>query len=105
LELDQENSKKHAGLGSAKWFFCPEHFLQSFAQDGERYSKVLAREECNKLDLTAGPCHWPIVMIGPGGLLLVVSHLFGWRPGFNFYGCAPHTCKKHSFSLNLAAAG
>jgi hypothetical protein len=48
------------------------------------YSKVLAREECNKLDLTAGPCHWPIVMIGPGGFLLVVSHLFGWRPGFHF---------------------
>jgi hypothetical protein len=32
----------------------------------------------NKCDLTAAPCffNWPIIMIGPGGLLLVVFHLF-----------------------------
>jgi hypothetical protein len=40
------------------------------------------REECNKYDLTGALClwlAWPANhkwMIGPGGLLLVVSHLF-----------------------------
>jgi len=33
-----------------------------------------AREECNKYDLTV--VTWSIMMIGPAGLLLVVSHLF-----------------------------
>jgi hypothetical protein len=80
-------------FGLAKWIL-PSTFA-------EYSNKVLAREECNKYDLTAGPCHWPIVMIGPGGLLLVVSHLFGvlvlvlWMP------ISTHTCKQ-PFSLNLA---
>jgi len=34
-----------------------------------------AREECNKYDLTV-VTDWSIMMIGPAGLLLVVSHLF-----------------------------
>jgi len=36
------------------------------------------KKECNKYDLTATLCvsDWPIIMIRPGGLLLVVSHLF-----------------------------
>jgi hypothetical protein len=51
-----------------------------------------AREECNKYDLTgAAPCvyDWHIIMIGPGGLLSVISHLFaapvefsGWALGY-----------------------
>jgi hypothetical protein len=43
-----------------------------------RKSCALAREECNKYDLTAAPCFRsaPNIMIGPSGLLLVVSHLF-----------------------------
>jgi len=33
------------------------------------------RKECSKYDLTAaGVSEWPIIMIGPGGLLLVVPH-------------------------------
>jgi hypothetical protein len=32
---------------------------------------------CNKYDLSAGQCFdWPIIMIGPAGLLLVAPHLF-----------------------------
>ncbi len=31
-----------------------------------------SKRECNKLDLTAAP-DWSIIMIGPSGLLLVVS--------------------------------
>ncbi len=43
-----------------------------------REEQRLAGEECNKYDLTAGvPVIVPIVMIGPSGLLLLVSHLFG----------------------------
>ncbi len=38
---------------------------------------ALVREECNKYDLTTAPFFdWPIIMIGPGGLLSVVPHLF-----------------------------
>jgi len=34
-------------------------------------------KECNKFDLTAlSVSDWPIIIIGPGGLLLVVPHLF-----------------------------
>jgi hypothetical protein len=41
-------------------------------------SLCTCRKECNKYDLTATQCvsDLPIIMIGPGGLLLVVSHLF-----------------------------
>jgi hypothetical protein len=36
-----------------------------------------AREECNKYDLTVDPIsNRPIVRIGVGSLLLVVSHIF-----------------------------
>jgi hypothetical protein len=36
-----------------------------------------AIEECNKYDLTcAFLFDWPLIMIAPGGLLLVVSYLF-----------------------------
>jgi hypothetical protein len=38
---------------------------------------TLARKECNECDLTGAPC-FPLAIIinGPGGLLLVVSHRF-----------------------------
>jgi hypothetical protein len=36
------------------------------------------KKECNKSDLTAAQFFWfAIIMIGPGGLLLVNPHLFG----------------------------
>ncbi len=31
--------------------------------------------KCNKCEMFAAPC-WPIIMIGPGDLLLVVSHVY-----------------------------
>jgi hypothetical protein len=38
---------------------------------------TLARKECNECDLTGAPCFpLAIIMSGPGGLLLVVSHRF-----------------------------
>ncbi len=41
---------------------------------------LLAREECNKYDLTSPPCFfdWPNIMIGAGGLLLFPcsTHIF-----------------------------
>jgi hypothetical protein len=62
-----------------------QHFLQSLLRMMMMVrEEQLAREECNKYDLTAGPC--------PGGLLLVVSHLFRVLV-FSFMECAsrPHT--------------
>jgi hypothetical protein len=37
-----------------------------------------AREECNKYDLTTISLflNWPIIMIRPSGLLLVVPHIY-----------------------------
>jgi hypothetical protein len=57
----------------------------------KRHSKPCRRrEECNKYDLTAAaaPCFWlAIIMIGPGGLLLVVPtylqmRVFSYMGGF-----------------------
>jgi hypothetical protein len=49
--------------------------MPQFAVTGESYSN---REECNKYDLTTDQWFWLapiIVMLRPGGLLLVVLHL------------------------------
>jgi hypothetical protein len=44
------------------------------------------REECNKYDVTGARVYnWPIIIIGPCGLLLVVLHLFA-VPSFNLIG-------------------
>ncbi len=51
-----------------------------FAEPVKRHNKDvhIAREECNKYDLTTAPCvsDWRIKIIGPGGLVLVVFHVF-----------------------------
>jgi hypothetical protein len=41
-------------------------------------SVTAAREECNKYDVIAAPSvsDWPIIVIRPGSLLLLVSHSF-----------------------------
>jgi hypothetical protein len=67
------------GFGSAEL-----HSL--FAVAGERRCNAVDQERVNKFNLTAAAAHErvlsdccllrPIVMIGPGGLLLVVPHLF-----------------------------
>jgi hypothetical protein len=43
----------------------------------EKICAPATREECNNYDLLLPVSRdWPIMMIGPGGLLLVISHLF-----------------------------
>jgi hypothetical protein len=63
LKLDEENSK-HAG---------------PFAEAGKRHSKSvhMAEKSANKYEPNAVPCFWLANHNdGPGGLLLVVPHLF-----------------------------
>jgi hypothetical protein len=51
--------------------------LLSLVNKGDVQSLTVAREEeCNKYDFTGAPYFLLAIMIGPGGLLLVVSHLF-----------------------------
>jgi hypothetical protein len=46
--------------------------------------------KCNEYEMTGAPC-WPIIMIGLGDLLLVVSHIYlvsefyGWGQSFFFF--------------------
>jgi hypothetical protein len=66
-----------------------QYTIRQFGVAGKSYSNAvhLQKRECNKYDMTAAQCvsHRPIKMIRPGGLLLVVPHLFG-VPVFQFYG-------------------
>jgi hypothetical protein len=73
------NQSQQCQFGLAKWF-CPTTFAQ-FAEAGERHSKALhLPEHLPEKSITTGPffffSHWLIMMIGPGDLLLAVSHLF-----------------------------
>jgi hypothetical protein len=75
LEFGARKLKPFCWFGLAKWILLS--LLQSLLRM-VREEQRLAGEECNKYDLTAGvPVIVPIVMIGPSGLLLLVSHLFG----------------------------
>jgi hypothetical protein len=50
------------------------------------------KKECNKLDLRLSISDWSIIMIGPGGLLLVVPMYMQFR-GYSFIGGVPKkTC-------------
>ncbi len=47
-----------------------------------------SKKECNKLDLTAAEYFWLVDhMIGPGGLLLVVSIYLQFQLQFYWWGC------------------
>jgi hypothetical protein len=63
---------------------------------GKRRSSTalcICRKECNKYDLTAAQCFsdWSIIMIGPAGLLLVVTHPPICLSQFQFYVWGSHT--------------
>jgi hypothetical protein len=54
-------------------------FLHSLRRLVKCTAKILTptRKECNEYDMIVAPVSYrPIIMIGLGGLLLVVSHLF-----------------------------
>jgi len=78
LHLEIEWRKvKICQFGSAKSFW-PNIFAQ-FAEVGKRHSKAVHMPEksvINMIWLLLLVSNWPIIMIGPGGLLLMVSHLF-----------------------------
>jgi len=90
--LDEEKWTYAGVCGSRKWCFCCT-FAQFAAEAGKKahHSCAPAREECNKYDLSE--CllpvfDWSIIMIGPGGLLLVVP-TYLQSPAFSFMcgGC------------------
>jgi len=62
-------------FGSGKWFWLSikMHSLRWLVKSAA--TQCTCRKECNKYDLAV--TDWPIIIIGPGGLLLVVPHLFG----------------------------
>jgi hypothetical protein len=55
LKLDDDKSK-HAGFGSAKWFWQPSCTQFIEAAKKAQYSLTPSREECSKYDLTGAPC-------------------------------------------------
>jgi hypothetical protein len=74
VKIGWRKIKVCGGLGLAKWFW-PSIFAQ-FAQASKMDNKVTcapAREDVINSNLT----NWSIIMVGPCGLLVVVSHLFG----------------------------
>jgi hypothetical protein len=74
--LDEEKSK-HASLFQQNGF--GPTFLHTVLRliKGIQQSLTPTPEECNEYDLTTVPVFYlSIIMIGPGALLLVVSHLF-----------------------------
>jgi hypothetical protein len=74
--LDEEKSN-HAGLAQQNAF--GPAFLHSLTRLIKCTAKLVTptRKECNEYDMTFVPVSdWPIIIIGLGVLLLVVSHLF-----------------------------
>ncbi len=74
--MDEEKSK-HASLAQQNGF--GPTFLHTLLRliKGTQKSLTPTPEECNKYDLTTVPVfYFSIILIGPGALLLVVSHLF-----------------------------
>jgi hypothetical protein len=68
-----ESKSKHVNLAHQNGFGLA--FLHSLLRlmKGKKNSRLL-EEKNNKVDLIIIPCFWSIIMIGPSGLLLVVSH-------------------------------
>jgi hypothetical protein len=65
------------GLGSGKWFFSC--IFAHFAKAGKKHSKavhLLEKRVINMISLLLLVFDWPIMMIDPGGLLLVVWTYF-----------------------------
>jgi hypothetical protein len=64
-DLSQENDFGSTSLRRGVWLVQGSAALHT------------CKKECNKYDLLLlSVSGWPIIMIGPGGLLLVVPHLF-----------------------------
>jgi hypothetical protein len=65
------------GLDSGKWFFSC--IFAQFAEAGKKHSKAkqpLEKSVISMISMLLSVFDWPIMMIGPGGLLLVVCIYF-----------------------------
>jgi hypothetical protein len=79
VKLDEEKTKKHAALDQESGFASAKLLTFRWLVKGATMLLHTSREkECNKYDLMSvfSVSDWPLIMIGPSGLLLVVSHLF-----------------------------
>jgi hypothetical protein len=60
-------------FSSRNWFFCTNSCTLPWLVKGATQFYT-SKKECNKLDLTAlSIFDWSIILIGPGGLLIVVT--------------------------------
>jgi hypothetical protein len=82
--LDEEKSKC-AGFAQENSFSTGICAL--FAEAGKKRSKgmhLLEKSVINTISLSLHVFYWPIIMIGPGGLLLIVPTYL--QSHFQFYG-------------------
>jgi hypothetical protein len=70
VKLDEENSKI-GQFRSGNWFLAQPKSTLSCAVKTPAEKSVI-----NMILLLISVSDWPIIMIGPGGLLLVIPHLF-----------------------------
>jgi hypothetical protein len=84
-----EKVKKYAGLAQEIGFSAPNLCSLPWLVKGTT-QLCTSKKECNKLDLTAphlSISDLSIIMIGPGGLLLVVPTYMQFRLQFNWWDC------------------
>ncbi len=66
---------KTCGFGSGKWFWLNIHCrVLLWLVKGATMLCTLQKTQCNRYDLTSSQClfYWPMIMIHPSGLLLVL---------------------------------
>jgi len=96
LQLIVKNSKC-VGLAQEIGFCAPNLCTWLWLVNGAT-QLCTSKNECNKLDLTAAQYFLlPVVMIGPGGLLLVVPTYMQFQ--FYRWGCPKNTGKLQAFNF------
>jgi len=80
VKLDQEQSK-HAGLAQHKCKICSGWW------NAQKHCALAEKSAGNMIWLLLSVSDWPIVLIAPGGLLLVVPHLFAVPVSVLWWGC------------------
>jgi hypothetical protein len=77
--VQMKEKSKHAGLAQQN-SFGPAFFFQTLLlwllNGTAKPNNLLEKSATNMISLLFPISHWSIIMIGSGGLLLVVSHLF-----------------------------
>jgi hypothetical protein len=89
---------KCAGLAQEIDFSAPNSCTLQWPGKWRNTAVHFQNKECNKLDLIAAQySDWSIIMIGPGGLLLVVPKYMQFQLQFYWWGCQ----KKKQLNLDI----